>query len=198
GIHASSAWRARSASGSRPAPGRRRSSPRPRGPKPGRRARPCRTAATRRTIPQCGFTRAIGRSRPARGSRSEEVPVRFFILLGAFVVAAPRSHAQQPARIVQISRVSSPPHLDQFLDHRHTEGGPRHRSIETGEGGLGVVVTDLRQREPGDGTPVSEETTVYLSYDDENLYAVFVCRDEPAKIRASIARREEIDADDAV
>ena len=124
--------------------------------------------------------------------------MRFFLLLGAFVVAAPRSQAQQPARIVQISRVSSPPHLDQFLDHRHTEGGPRHRSIETGEGGLGVVVTDLRQREPGDGTPVSEETTVYLSYDDENLYAVFVCRDEPAKIRASIARREEIDADDAV
>ena len=64
--------------------------------------------------------------------------MRFFLLLGAFVVAAPRSQAQQPARIVQISRVSSPPHLDQFLDHRHTEGGPRHRSIETGEGGLGV------------------------------------------------------------
>jgi len=124
--------------------------------------------------------------------------VRFFILLGAFVVAAPRSHAQHPARIVQISRVSSPPHLDQFLDHRHTEGGPRHRSIETGEGGLGVVVTDLRQREPGDGTPVSQPTTVYLSYDDQNLYAVFVCRDDPAKVRASIARREEISRDDAV
>jgi len=119
-------------------------------------------------------------------------------LLGAFVVAAPRSQAQQPARIVQISRVSSPPHLDQFLDHRHTEGGPRHRSIETGEGGLGVVVTDLRQREPGDGTPVSQPTTVYLSYDDQNLYAVFVCRDDPAKVRASIARREEISRDDAV
>jgi len=124
--------------------------------------------------------------------------VRFFLLLGAFVVAAPRSQAQQPARIVQISRVSSPPHLDQFLDHRHTEGGPRHRSIETGEGGLGVVVTDLRQREPGDGTPVSQPTTVYLSYDDQNLYAVFVCRDDPAKVRASIARREEISRDDAV
>ena len=124
--------------------------------------------------------------------------MRFLILLGAFVVAAPRSHAQQPARIVQISRVSSPPHLDQFLDHRHTEGGPRHRSIETGEGGLGVVVTDLRQREPGDGTPVSQPTTVYLSYDDQNLYAVFVCRDDPAKVRASIARREEISRDDAV
>ena len=124
--------------------------------------------------------------------------MRFFLLLGAFVVAAPRSQAQQPARIVQISRVSSPPHLDQFLDHRHTEGGPRHRSIETGEGGLGVVVTDLRQREPGDGTPVSQPTTVYLSYDDQNLYAVFVCRDDPAKVRASIARREEISRDDAV
>ena len=124
--------------------------------------------------------------------------MRFFLLLGAFVVAAPRSQAQQPERIVQINRVPSPPHLDQFLDHRHTEGGPRHRAIETGEGGLGVVVTDLRQREPGDGTPVSQPTTVYLSYDDQNLYAVFVCRDDPAKVRASIARREEISRDDAV
>jgi len=106
--------------------------------------------------------------------------------------------AQEPARLLQISRVSSPPHLDEFLDRRHTEGGPRHRYIETGEGGLGVAVTDLRQREPGDGTPVSQPTTVYLSYDDDNLYAVFVCRDEPAKIRASIARREEIGGDDAV
>src|SRR5207244_12472289 len=91
-----------------------------------------------------------------------------------------------------------PPDLARFLAHRHTEGGPRHRSIETGEGGLGVVVTDLRQREPGDGTPVSQPTTVYLSYDDQNLYAVFVCRDDPAKVRASIARREEISRDDAV
>ncbi len=122
----------------------------------------------------------------------------FVISLGALVLSVLLCDAQEPARLLQISRVSSPPHLDEFLDRRHTEGGPRHRYIETGEGGLGVAVTDLRQREPGDGTPVSQPTTVYLSYDDDNLYAVFVCRDEPAKIRASIARREEIGGDDAV
>ncbi|HYT99414.1 MAG TPA: DUF5916 domain-containing protein [Gemmatimonadales bacterium] len=122
----------------------------------------------------------------------------FVISLGALVLSVRLCDAQEPARLLQISRVSSPPHLDEFLDRRHTEGGPRHRYIETGEGGLGVAITDLRQREPGDGTPVGQPTTVYLSYDDDNLYAVFVCRDEPAKIRASIARREEIGGDDAV
>ena len=122
----------------------------------------------------------------------------FVISLGALVLSVLLCDAQEPARLLQISRVSSPPHLDEFLDRRHTEGGPRHRYIETGEGGLGVAITDLRQREPGDGTPVGQPTTVYLSYDDDNLYAVFVCRDEPAKIRASIARREEIGGDDAV
>ena len=122
----------------------------------------------------------------------------FVISLGALVLSVRLCDAQEPARLLQISRVSSPPHLDEFLDRRHTEGGPRHRYIETGEGGLGVAVTDLRQREPGDGTPVSQPTTVYLSYDDDNLYAVFVCRDESARIRASIARREEIGGDDAV
>src|SRR5439155_1534703 len=68
----------------------------------------------------------------------------------------------------------------------------------SGDTRLGARVTEFRQREPGDGTPVSQETTAYVSYDDENLYVVFVCRDDPAKVRASIARREEIGGDDAV
>jgi len=71
-------------------------------------------------------------------------------------------------------------------------------AAERAAAGLGVTVNDFRQREPGDGTPVSQMTTAYLSYDDANLYVVFVCRDDPAKVRARVARREEIAADDQV
>src|SRR5439155_1248827 len=69
---------------------------------------------------------------------------------------------------------------------------------ERAAAGLGAAGNDSRQREPGDGTPVSQATTAYLSYDDANLYVVFVCRDDPARVRARVARREEIAADDQV
>ena len=59
-------------------------------------------------------------------------------------------------------------------------------------------VSSFRQREPGDGSPVSEETAAYLSYDNESLYAVFVCRDEPSEVRSHLVRREAIGDDDQV
>src|SRR5688572_23129443 len=83
-----------------------------------------------------------------------------------------------------IPRVKQPPKLEDFL-----AGNPPDAALK---------VTEFRQREPGDGVPVSQPTTAYLSYDEGKLYVVFVCKDEPARVRASIARREEIAADDQV
>ena len=40
------------------------------------------------------------------------------------------------------------------------------------------------QRNPHDGAKVSEETEAYLGYDQKNLYVVFVCFDDPKKVRA--------------
>jgi hypothetical protein len=88
---------------------------------------------------------------------------------------------------LQPIRVDQPPKIEWFV------GPPNGISNERGAG-----VTDFRQREPGDGTPVSQSTTAYLSYDDDHLYVVFVCRDDPAAIRANIARREAVAGDDAV
>jgi hypothetical protein len=87
------------------------------------------------------------------------------------------------AASLHIPRVSQAPKIGDFLD-----GGTP----------VGVRVTGFRQREPGDGTPVSQPTSAYLSYDDKNLYAAFVCKDEPGKIRAHMAKREDIDSDDTV
>jgi hypothetical protein len=83
-----------------------------------------------------------------------------------------------------IPRVAEPPTLQRYVDGNALRPG--------------VEVTGLRQREPGDGVPVSSETSVYLSYDVNHLYVVFVCKDDPARIRANLARREAITEDDAV
>jgi len=61
-----------------------------------------------------------------------------------------------------------------------------------------VAVSELWQREPGGGVPASRATTAYLGYDAENFFAVFVCKEEPARIRANMAKRESIVGDDAV
>lgn len=53
------------------------------------------------------------------------------------------------------------------------------------------------QRDPKDGSPISQKTEVYLGYTDQNLYVVCVCFDsEPDKIRAHMVRREQINDDD--
>ncbi len=59
-------------------------------------------------------------------------------------------------------------------------------------------VTGFVQRNPHDGEKVSEETAAYLGYDQKNLYIVFVCFDDPKKVRARMSRREDITDDDEV
>jgi Domain of unknown function (DUF5916)/AMIN domain len=59
-------------------------------------------------------------------------------------------------------------------------------------------VSRFRQREPNDGEPASEETTAYLAYDSQYLYAVFVCRDAAADVRGRLNPRDAIADDDHV
>ena len=90
--------------------------------------------------------------------------------------------AQKPS--LTIPRVSAPPVLGRYLDGKTTPPG--------------VKVTGFVQQQPGDGAPSSVDTTAYLSYDDMHLYAVFVSKDDPAKIRANLTKREAIMGDDIV
>lgn len=61
-----------------------------------------------------------------------------------------------------------------------------------------VKVTGFVQRNPHDGAPASQPTDAYLGYDEKNLYVVFVCFDDPKKVRARLSRREDIFDDDTV
>src|SRR5437870_3221468 len=113
-------------------------------------------------------------------------PIReSFVLSLLLAPAAGEVAGQEPERTLQIARAARPPELDDFV---------RGDSARPGE----AVVSDYRQRDPGDGNPAGAPTMAYLSYDDANLYVVFVCRDRPALVRAGLAKREEIASDDGV
>src|SRR5712664_3895716 len=62
---------------------------------------------------------------------------------------------------VRIPWVARRPYMDEFTAASTVPAGAR--------------VAGFLQREPEDGSPVSEGTLAYLSYDNENLYAVFAC-----------------------
>ncbi|MFQ5570952.1 MAG: DUF5916 domain-containing protein [Rhodothermales bacterium] len=49
---------------------------------------------------------------------------------------------------------------------------------------------------PGDQTEPPIDVTVYLTYDEENLYVAYVIKDDPAAIRANMSDRDQIWFDD--
>jgi hypothetical protein len=96
-------------------------------------------------------------------------------------------HALAPPALT-IPRLTRAPALEDFLGMK-----------PEGEIALQMAkVTGFVQRNPHDGEKVSEETAAYLGYDRKNLYVVFVCFDDPKKVRARMSRREDIHDDDQV
>jgi hypothetical protein len=94
------------------------------------------------------------------------------------------SFAQVQLKEIQIPKVAARPRLEEFLDGRGRADMKR--------------VDDFRQRQPGDGVPVSRKTTAWIGYDDNNLYAVFYCESPAGERRARIAKREDVFSDDIV
>jgi hypothetical protein len=87
-----------------------------------------------------------------------------------------------------IPRLEHAPSLEDFLSMQ-PQGEIAQRMVK---------VTGFTQRNPHDGEPITQPTAVYLGYDQKNFYAVFVCFDDPKKVRARMSRREDIFDDDEV
>ena len=104
--------------------------------------------------------------------------------------------AQTPQTLT-IYRVDRPPRLEDVVQRSAAAGAVIDGSAGDADG-MGARIAQFVQRTPGDGVPVSQPTMAYVSYDDANLYVVFICTDDPAKVRANVARREQIDEDDQV
>jgi len=66
-------------------------------------------------------------------------------------------------------------------------------------GWRGAAVADnFAEHSPGDQTKPDVETTVWITYDDHNLYVAWMCYDDPNQVRASFCERDQIFSDDYV
>lgn len=61
-----------------------------------------------------------------------------------------------------------------------------------------AVFKDFYQTYPGDNIAPSKPTEVYMLYDERHLYIAFKCWDEKDKIRATVAKRDEVFGEDNV
>src|SRR6266550_1754691 len=87
----------------------------------------------------------------------------------------------QPVRLV---RFDKPPAIDGKLDDEVWKHA--------------VVLKDFYQVQPGDNIAPSQRTEVMLGFDPKFLYVAFHCYDDPSKVRATIAKRDNIFDDDYV
>ncbi len=107
------------------------------------------------------------------------------VLAASFTLNARESHlveANPSQSAITIPRLDHPPKLEDFLEMKPAPGAPTMTRI------AGFI-----QHDPKDGAPAQQNTEVYIGYDARNFYAVFVCYDDqPDKLRARMARREDI------
>ena len=91
--------------------------------------------------------------------------------------ATPGSGGEQPAAEAARSPSADPGSpAAAWIDvpHRGSETAP----LGTDSPG-GPEVSGFRQNEPGDEVPVSEPSSTSLSYDQDDLYVIFICEDDP-------------------
>ncbi|MEP6903461.1 MAG: DUF5916 domain-containing protein, partial [Actinomycetota bacterium] len=85
---------------------------------------------------------------------------------------------------IKIPKIGTPPTID---------GKPDEDSWKNA-----AVFKDFYQTYPGDNTTASKPTEAYVMYDEKNLYIAFKCWDDKDKIRATIAKRDEVFGEDNV
>jgi len=90
----------------------------------------------------------------------------------------------EKAKPIVVPRFDKPPTIDGKLDEEVWKQG--------------AVFKDFLQTNPGDNIAPSRPTEMWMGYDSRTLYMAFHCYDEPDKVRASVAKRDEIFSDDNV
>ncbi|HYV81904.1 MAG TPA: DUF5916 domain-containing protein [Pyrinomonadaceae bacterium] len=103
------------------------------------------------------------------------------LILCASVCANAQTDKSQP---ITIPKFDKPPTIDGKLDEEVWQKA--------------AVLKDFLQIRPGDNTPPSKPTEVLIGFDPQFLYIAFKATDEPDKIRATVAKRDNIFNDDYV
>ena len=90
----------------------------------------------------------------------------------------------EKANPVLVGRFESPPVIDGKLDEEVWKDA--------------ATLGNFYQTQPGDNIPPSHPTSVLIGYDSKHLYFAFRAYDEPHKVRATVAKRDQIFGDDTV
>jgi hypothetical protein len=101
--------------------------------------------------------------------------------------AAPKGLPALPpekAQAVNIPRFDKAPVIDGKMDEEVWKSG--------------AVLKDFYQFYPGDNTAPTAPTEVFIGYDSKFLYVAFHCYDDPTKVRATTAKRDNIFGEDNV
>lgn len=106
-------------------------------------------------------------------------------------MAQPSGYAAQVAALppekkapIRLPKFSKPPVIDGKLDEELWKSA--------------AAFKDFIQIRPGDNIAPSKQTIAYAGYDAENLYFGIHSFDEPDKIRATVAKRDDVGGDDNV
>jgi len=119
-------------------------------------------------------------ARPAAaGPTPESTPPEAAAAPGGVVRLPP-----EKAEPVTLRRFEEPPVIDGRLEE------PAWQSA--------ALLKDFYQTQPGDNIAPSHPTEVLLGYDSRFLYIAFRAHDEPGKVRATIAKRDNVTEDDNV
>jgi hypothetical protein len=90
----------------------------------------------------------------------------------------------EKAAPVRVARFDKPPTIDGKLDEEVWQHA--------------LVLKDFYQISPGDNIAPSRRTEAMIGYDAKFLYLGFHCYDEPDKVRATVAKRDEVFGEDNV
>src|SRR5215213_1583987 len=100
----------------------------------------------------------------------------------AAVTARPSTAITEEARKkrepLRLARFENPPVIDAKLDDEAWQKA--------------TVLKDFYQTNPGDNTPPSFPTEVLIGYDSNNLYLGFRVKDDPNRVRATVAKRDNV------
>jgi len=90
----------------------------------------------------------------------------------------------EKAKPLVIPRLTKPPVIDGKLDREEWKEA--------------VVLKDFYQFNPGDNVAPSKPTEAFMGYDSKFFYFAAYCYDEPDKVRASVAQRDDVFGEDNV
>jgi hypothetical protein len=90
----------------------------------------------------------------------------------------------EKAKPIVITRFAKPPVIDGKLDDEVWKQA--------------VVFKDFLQTNPGDNIAPSKATEAMIGYDARTFYMAFHCYDEPDKVRATVAKRDEVFGEDNI